>query len=108
MRAQSQLDVPRVSNLKEQFKERDLYQVAHPACLSVAHRDCAGRILKCQKQKRVSGSAAARLAALTPPGHRVVIHVTLTDEYPLAQAQVIIEAVATTDAVEAAIAGNRG
>ncbi|MGB8900417.1 MAG: hypothetical protein WCC90_14785 [Methylocella sp.] len=56
----------------------------------------------------MSGSAAARLAALTPPGHRVVIHVTLTDEYPLAQAQVIIEAVATTDAVEAAIAGNRG
>jgi holo-[acyl-carrier protein] synthase len=46
----------------------------------------------------VSGGAAARLAALTPPGHRVFIHVTLTDEYPLAQAQVIIEAIATTGA----------
>ena len=42
----------------------------------------------------LTGGAAARLAALTPPGHRVFIHVTLTDEYPLAQAQVIIEAVA--------------
>jgi holo-[acyl-carrier protein] synthase len=43
----------------------------------------------------LTGGAAARLAALTPPGHRVFIHVTLTDEYPLAQAQVIIEAIAT-------------
>jgi holo-[acyl-carrier protein] synthase len=43
---------------------------------------------------QLSGGAAARLAAMTPPGHAVVIHLTLTDEYPLAQAQVIIEAVA--------------
>ena len=42
----------------------------------------------------LTGGAATRLAALTPPGHRVFIHVTLTDEYPLAQAQVIIEAIA--------------
>jgi len=48
----------------------------------------------------LTGGAAARLVALTPPGHRVFIHVTLTDEYPLAQAQVIIEAVATASAVE--------
>ncbi len=43
----------------------------------------------------LTGGAAARLAALTPKGHEVFIHLTLTDEYPLAQAQVIIEAVAT-------------
>jgi holo-[acyl-carrier protein] synthase len=41
----------------------------------------------------LTGGAAVRLEALTPPGHRVFIHLTLTDEYPLAQAQVIIEAV---------------
>jgi holo-[acyl-carrier protein] synthase len=35
---------------------------------------------------------------MTPPGHAVVIHLTLTDEYPLAQAQVIIEAVAQAHA----------
>jgi holo-[acyl-carrier protein] synthase len=46
--------------------------------------------------------AAGRLAALTPPGHRVSIHVTLTDEYPLAQAQVIIEALATAGAMDSA------
>ena len=40
----------------------------------------------------LTGGAAVRLAALTPAGHSAVIHVTLTDEYPLAQAYVLIEA----------------
>lgn len=40
----------------------------------------------------LTGGAAARLAALVPAGHRGVIHVTLTDDYPLAQAFVVIEA----------------
>ncbi|QXX73591.1 holo-ACP synthase [Methylovirgula sp. HY1] len=42
----------------------------------------------------LTGGAAVRLADLTPLGHQAVIHVTLTDEYPLAQAHVIIEAIA--------------
>lgn len=42
----------------------------------------------------LTGGAAARLAALTPPGFTPVIHVSLTDEIPIAQAFVIIEAVA--------------
>lgn len=40
----------------------------------------------------LSGGAAARLAALTPPGMVAQIAVTLTDEPPLAQAIVIITA----------------
>jgi len=40
----------------------------------------------------LTGGAAARLAAITPPGHEAVIHLTITDEPPLAQAIVIIEA----------------
>ena len=36
--------------------------------------------------------AAARLAALTPEGHQAVVHLTLTDDHPWAQAFVIIEA----------------
>lgn len=40
----------------------------------------------------LTGGAALRLTELTPSGHQAVIHVTLTDEYPLAQAHVIIEA----------------
>ncbi len=41
----------------------------------------------------LTGGAAARLAAIVPPGHSAVIHVTITDEHPIAQALVIIEAV---------------
>jgi holo-[acyl-carrier protein] synthase len=40
----------------------------------------------------LTNGAKARLDALTPPGTRAVIHVTLTDEYPIAQAIVMIEA----------------
>lgn len=41
----------------------------------------------------LTNGAAARLAEITPPGMRADIHVTLTDEYPLAQAFVMIVAV---------------
>ncbi|WP_062115946.1 holo-ACP synthase [Aureimonas sp. AU40] len=40
----------------------------------------------------LTNGAAERLAALMPSGHRPVIHVTITDDFPLAQAFVIIEA----------------
>ena len=40
----------------------------------------------------LSGGAARRLAGLTPDGHRAVIHLTLTDDHPYAQAFVVIEA----------------
>jgi holo-[acyl-carrier protein] synthase len=41
---------------------------------------------------RLTGGALARLEAITPPGHTATIDVTITDEYPLAQAFVIISA----------------
>ena len=41
----------------------------------------------------LTGGAAARLQALLPPGHSAHIHVTITDDFPLAQAFVIISAV---------------
>lgn len=41
----------------------------------------------------LTGGAAKRLQSLLPEGHKAVIHVTITDEFPLAQAYVIIEAV---------------
>ena len=40
----------------------------------------------------LTGGAAARLAAITPPGHSAVVHLTLTDDHPWAQAFVVIEA----------------
>jgi len=40
----------------------------------------------------VTGWAADRLAQMTPDGHTATIHVSLTDDYPWAQAFVVIEA----------------
>ncbi|MFU8779225.1 MAG: holo-ACP synthase [Roseovarius sp.] len=45
-----------------------------------------------QPVMQVSGWAATRLAEMTPPGHEAIIHVTLTDDHPWAQAFVVIEA----------------
>ena len=41
----------------------------------------------------LTGGAAARLAELTPPGMRAQIDLTITDDFPQAQAIVIISAV---------------
>ncbi len=45
-----------------------------------------------QPTLELTGGAATRLAMLTPPGHRVRIDLTMTDEYPYASAVVIISA----------------
>ncbi|MBL8555969.1 MAG: holo-ACP synthase [Phenylobacterium sp.] len=45
-----------------------------------------------QPTMALTGGAAQRLAEMTPPGMRAVIHLTLTDDHPYAQAFVIIEA----------------
>ncbi len=42
---------------------------------------------------RLSGAAAARLEELTPSTLNTLVHVTLTDDHPWAQAFVVIEAV---------------
>jgi holo-[acyl-carrier protein] synthase len=40
----------------------------------------------------LTNGAAERLAAMTPAGHYAVVHLTITDDFPLAQAFVILEA----------------
>lgn len=44
----------------------------------------------------VTGWAETRLKDMTPPGHKAVIHVSLTDDHPWAQAFVVIEATPTS------------
>ncbi len=44
----------------------------------------------------LTGGAAARLAEMTPAGCEAVIHLSLTDEHPYAQAFVVIEALPAT------------
>ncbi|MBN9076706.1 MAG: holo-ACP synthase [Rhizobiales bacterium 65-79] len=41
---------------------------------------------------QLANGAAARLQQLTPAGHRAIVHLTITDDFPLAQAFVVIEA----------------
>ncbi len=46
-----------------------------------------------QPTLRLTGGAAARLRAITPPGQGAQVALTMTDEYPYAFAQVILSAV---------------
>jgi holo-[acyl-carrier protein] synthase len=41
---------------------------------------------------RLHGGALERLSAITPPGYEAIVHVSLTDDPPLAQAFAVIEA----------------
>ncbi|WP_028030265.1 holo-ACP synthase [Gemmobacter nectariphilus] len=61
--------------------------------MGIAWRDMSVSNLRTgQPVMQVTGWAAERLAAMTPPGHEAVIHVSLTDDHPWAQAFVVIEA----------------
>ena len=61
--------------------------------MGISWKDMAVSNLKTgQPVMEVTGWAADRLADMTPEGHHAVIHVTLTDDHPWAQAFVVIEA----------------
>jgi holo-[acyl-carrier protein] synthase len=45
-----------------------------------------------QPTLHLTGGAKEQLDRLTPPNHQMVIHLTITDEPPIAQAYVILEA----------------
>lgn len=45
-----------------------------------------------QPVMHLTGWAADKLAQMTPAGHEAIVHVTLTDDHPWAQAFVVIEA----------------
>lgn len=50
-----------------------------------------------QPVMEVTGWAKERLDEMTPKGHEAIIHVTLTDDHPWAQAFVVIEARAVSE-----------
>jgi holo-[acyl-carrier protein] synthase len=61
--------------------------------MGIAWKDMAvSNLHSGQPQMHLTGWAAARLADMTPTGHEAVVHVTLTDDHPWAQAFVVIEA----------------
>lgn len=45
-----------------------------------------------QPTMELTGWAAKKMVDMTPGGHKAVVHVTLTDDHPWAQAFVVIEA----------------
>ncbi len=66
--------------------------------MGIAWKDMAVSNLRTgQPVMSVTGWAAERLAEMTPPGHEAIIHVTLTDDHPWAQAFVVIEALPISD-----------
>ena len=61
--------------------------------LGISWRDMAvSNLPSGQPILHLTGWAALRLAEMTPPGHQSIVHVTLTDDHPWAQAFVVIEA----------------
>jgi holo-[acyl-carrier protein] synthase len=61
--------------------------------MGISWRDMAvSNLATGQPVMEVTGWAAERLAKMTPAGHEAIIHVTLTDDHPWAQAFVVIEA----------------
>ena len=61
--------------------------------MGISWRDMAvSNLATGQPVMQVTGWAAERLRSMTPPGHQAIIHVTLTDDHPWAQAFVVIEA----------------
>ena len=61
--------------------------------MGIAWKDMAVTNLRTgQPVMHVTGWAAERLNEMTPEGHEAIIHVTLTDDHPWAQAFVVIEA----------------
>lgn len=61
--------------------------------MGIAWKDMAVSNLETgQPVMAVTGWAAERLNEMTPKDHEAVIHVTLTDDHPWAQAFVVIEA----------------
>ncbi|WP_300515769.1 holo-ACP synthase [Aliiroseovarius sp.] len=61
--------------------------------MGISWRDMAVSNMRTgQPVMEVTGWAAERLDEMTPPGHQAILHVTLTDDHPWAQAFVVIEA----------------
>ncbi len=61
--------------------------------MGIAWRDMGvGNLRSGQPVMHLTGWAAERLRSMTPPGHEAIVHVTLTDDHPWAQAFVVIEA----------------
>ena len=75
--------------------------------MGIAWKDMAVTNLRTgQPVMHVTGWAAERLKEITPEGYEAIIHVTLTDDHPWAQAFVVIEARPIGQSANAPVPGN--
>ncbi|CAM4090681.1 holo-ACP synthase [Palleronia rufa] len=92
-RAERRADTPGTYAKRWAAKEACSKALGTGLRMGIAWKDMAVRNLPTgQPVMEVTGWAADRLAQMTPPGHEAIIHVTLTDDHPWAQAFVLIEA----------------
>ena len=113
------IDIKRIENSVEKYGERFLARIftaeerakaarRHGLAATLAKRWAAKEGIKKgvyfkdmgvvnlpsgQPTMHLTGGAAARLASMVPAGMKAAIHLTITDDYPLAQAFVVIEAI---------------
>lgn len=92
-KADSRADTPGTYAKRWAAKEACSKALGTGLRMGIAWKDMAvSNLATGQPVMEVTGWAADRLAQMTPPGHAAIIHVTLTDDHPWAQAFVVIEA----------------
>ncbi len=92
-RAEKRTEALRAGTLAKRFaaKEACAKALGTGFAQGVFHSDMGVVNLRSgQPTLRLTGGAAARLDAITPPGQGALVALTMTDEYPYAHAQVII------------------
>ncbi|KMK65844.1 holo-ACP synthase [Puniceibacterium sp. IMCC21224] len=98
-KAESRADTPGTYAKRWAAKEACSKALGTGLRMGISWRDMAVENLRTgQPVMAVTGWARTRLNDMTPPGHEAIIHVTLTDDYPWAQAFVVIEARPLSDA----------
>ncbi|WP_438991680.1 holo-ACP synthase [Lentibacter sp.] len=92
-KAERRLDTPGTYAKRWAAKEACSKALGTGLRMGIAWRDMrVSNLSTGQPVMEVTGWAKERLDAMTPAGHEAIIHLTLTDDHPWAQAFVVIEA----------------
>ena len=92
-KAERRADTPGTYAKRWAAKEACSKALGTGLAMGISWKDMAVKNLRTgQPVMEVTGWAKERLEKMTPAGHEAIIHVTLTDDHPWAQAFVVIEA----------------